>query len=595
MMDIYNLLKSQVTSIISEIYNVSIPIDDISIEQTNEDFTGDFTVIVFPLSKIVRRSPVEVASQLSEKLLERIPELESTEVIKGFLNLTMKKAFWLKIFKDIILGDAFIKFDKRNELFMVEFSSPNTNKPLHLGHIRNNLLGNSISQLLAFHGYQVIKNNLINDRGIHICKSMLAWIKFGNNETPASSGIKGDHLVGKYYVLFDQKYKEEIARLVDEGMEADKAANNSELMQETRLLLQKWEENDPEVKKVWQTMNNWAYEGFDITYDRMGIRFDKIYYESETYLKGKEIVKEGLEKGIFYSKEDGSIWVDLSNDGMDEKLLLRPDGTSVYITQDIGTAEIKYHDFKPDRSLYVVGDEQEYHFKVLKLILEKLGKPYAQGLYHLAYGMVDLPEGRMKSREGKVVDADDLMEEMHQSVKEFIKESGKWEESDDNEIDSISETIGIGALKFFILRTNARKRIIFNPEESIDLQGFTGPFVQYTYARIKSVLRKGLIDAHKQYDFSADVTLSRNEQELINKLYHFRVVLNQSMNELDPSLIAIYVFQLAKMFNQFYHDLPILKEENMNNKNFRISLSVRVAEIIRISLHLLGIEVSEKM
>ena len=594
-MDIYYLLKGQVASIINENYDLSIHSDDISIEQTNEDFTGDFTIIVFALSKIARHSPVEVANLLSEKLLERIPELESTEVIKGFLNLTMKKDFWLKIFKDIILSESFLLFDKRKEVIMVEFSSPNTNKPLHLGHIRNNLLGNSISQLLTFNGYEVIKNNLVNDRGIHICKSMLAWMKYGNNETPTSSGIKGDHLVGKYYVLFDQKYKEQVAQLISSGMEADKAADHAELMQETRQLLQKWEDNDPEVRKVWKTMNSWAYEGFDVTYRRMGISFDKVYYESDTYLKGKEIIKEGLEKGIFYSKDDGSIWVDLTNEGMDEKLLLRPDGTSVYITQDIGTAEIKYHDYKPDRSIYVVGDEQVYHFKVLKLILEKLGKPYADGLFHLAYGMVDLPEGKMKSREGKVVDADDLMEEMQQSVKEFIKESGRWEESDENEVENISEIVGQGALKFYILRTNARKRMVFNPEESIDLQGFTGPFVQYTYARIKSVMRKGMIDLADHFEFSDEINISRIEQELINKLYHFRLVLNQSKNELDPSLIAIYVYQLAKMYNQFYHDLPILKEEKLSLKNFRISLSVRVSEIIKICLQLLGIGVSEKM
>jgi arginyl-tRNA synthetase len=507
----------------------------------------------------------------------------------------MKDDFWLHIFKDFILTSGFLTYPDRNELIMVEFSSPNTNKPLHLGHIRNNLLGNSISEILLFQGYRVVKNNLINDRGIHICKSMLAWMKFGNNETPHTSGLKGDHLVGKYYVLFDQKYKEEIDSLIKGGLDRDTAENKSQLMKEVRELLQKWEEGDTEVRQVWQTMNNWAYEGFDVTYKRMGIGFDKIYHESDTYLKGKEMIKEGLEKGVFFKKEDQSVWIDLTNDGMDEKLLLRPDGTSVYITQDIGTAEIKYNDFKPDKSIYVVGDEQEYHFKVLKLILEKLGKPYSNSLYHLAYGMVDLPEGKMKSREGKVVDADDLMEEMYQSVMEYMTESGKWEDSDTDEIKRISEIIGIGALKFYILRTGAKKRMVFNPKESIDLQGFTGPFVQYTYARIMSVLRKGNLHSDGNYSFNSDIKISRIEQKIINKLFHLRMVADQSVSEIDPSFLTVYVYQLAKMYNQFYHEIPILKEENIQLRNFRISLSIRIAEIIKTCLKLLGIDVSEKM
>jgi arginyl-tRNA synthetase len=594
-MDIYSLLKEQVASILLEKYNVKIQLDDISIEQTNDDYKGDFTIIVFSLSKSAHKSPVELANMLSAELLKRNAGLESTEVVKGFLNLTFNQEYWLQFFRDVILNDSFLSFNKRKEIVMVEFSSPNTNKPLHLGHIRNNLLGNSISLILDFQGYSVIKNNLINDRGIHICKSMLAWMKYGNNETPASSGIKGDHLVGKYYVLFDQKYKEELDRLINKGMDAENAANNSELMQETRQLLQKWEDGDPDVKRIWQMMNNWAYEGFDVTYKRMGISFDKIYHESETYLKGKEIIKDGLAKGIFYSKDDGSVWVDLNNDGLDEKLLLRPDGTSVYMTQDIGTAEIKYQDFKPDRSLYIVGDEQEYHFKILKIILKKLLKPYADDLYHVSYGMVDLPEGKMKSREGKVVDADDLMEEMQQSVKDYLSESGKWEDQDTAGINTVSEIVGMGALKFYILKTKAKSRMVFNPKESIDLQGFTGPFVQYTYARIKSVLRKGNISSTDQIYFSDDILLNRIELDLINKLYHFRIVLNQSKEELDPSLIAIYVFQLAKMYNQFYHEYPILKEVDENLKSFRIRLSVRVADIIKISLTLLGIGLTEKM
>lgn len=594
-MDIYSLLKEQVASILLEKYNVNVQLDEISIEQTNDDYIGDFTIIVFSLSKLARRSPVEIANVLSVELLEKMPGLESTEVVKGFLNLTFKKEYWLHIFRDVIQPGSFLTFDKKNEVVMVEFSSPNTNKPLHLGHIRNNLLGNAVSQILSFQGYQVIKNNLINDRGIHICKSMLAWMKYADNETPASSGIKGDHLVGKYYVLFDQKYKEELAKLVHEGATEAEAANRSELMQQTRQLLQKWEDNDPEVKKLWQTMNSWAYEGFNDTYKRMGIGFDKIYYESNTYLKGKEIIQEGLEKDVFYSKDDRSVWIDLTNDGLDEKLLLRPDGTSVYITQDIGTAELKYQEFKAQRSIYVVGDEQEYHFKVLKLILQKLQKPYAQSLYHLSYGMVDLPEGKMKSREGKVVDADDLMEEMQHSVKLFLSESGKWDDQDISEINNVSEIVGMGALKFYILRTKAKTRMIFNPKDSIDLQGFTGPFVQYTYARIKSVMRKGNLVSDDSISFSDDIQLNRIELELINKLYHFRIVLNQSKEELDPSLIAMYVYQIAKLYNQFYHELPILKEENKNLKNFRILISQRVAEIIKLNLNLLGIGVSEKM
>lgn len=593
-MDINQSLKNATVEAFKEIFDAEIKENVIQIEETNPDFAGDLTIVIFPLLRYSRRSPEETANKVGDFIKEKLTEVESFAVVKGFLNLIIADVYWIKFLKNFDKNSIINKTTEPKKI-LVEYSSPNTNKPLHLGHIRNNLIGQSISKIMDVSGHKVIQANLINDRGIHICKSMYAWMKYGKNETPESTNTKGDHLIGKYYVLFETKYKEEVEKLKEKGFLKDEAEQQAESIKGAKKLLQEWERGDDKVIKVWKKLNNWTCEGFEKTYKRMGISFDKIYLESDTYLKGKEIVIEGLDKKLFFRKKDASVWCDLKDKGLDEKLLLRSDGTSVYITQDIGTAQIKYDDYKADKSVYIVGDEQIYHFDVLKLILQKLDMPYADTIFHLPYGMVDLPEGKMKSREGKVVDADDLMDEMTETAKNYIIDSGKVDDLAVDEIKKLSELIGLGALKFFILKTDIKKNITFNPKESIDFQGHTGPFVQYSYARIKSILRKAKISDSEKPDFNENVSLQEIEKSLLRKVHNLNKSISDAEKEFDPSVIANYVFQLAKMYNKFYHEIHILKEKDEELKNFRIQLSIAVSEVIKKMMSLLGIDVPEKM
>jgi arginyl-tRNA synthetase len=596
-MNLELILSDALKLSIQKLYGVTPSDDQIQISKTKREFVGDFTLVVFPLLKVSKKKPEDTAREIGEELKKVVPSIESFNVIKGFLNLQFSSALWCNVLNTVAQTvDYGIKGENSSgSVKMVEFSSPNTNKPLHLGHIRNNLLGYSISRILGANGHKVLKVNLVNDRGIHICKSMIAWQRFGNGETPETTGKKGDHLVGEYYVIFDREYKKQIEALKSKGISEEEAKVQAPLILEAQEMLRKWEAKDPEVYTLWQRMNGWVYEGFDITYKSLGIEFDKTYHESETYLLGKSIVIEGLEKGVFFKRPDGSVWIDLTSDGLDEKLLLRSDGTSVYMTQDLGTAVQRFSDYHLDDHIYVVGNEQEYHFQVLKLILRKLGYSWSGHLFHLSYGMVQLPEGKMKSREGTVVDADDLMEEMKSTAREMSQELGKLDELSAEEANDIVTMVGLGALKYFILKVDPRKNMTFNPKESIDFNGNTGPFIQYSYARIQSILRKAT-EANMPIPHSIpQVEMLEKERELVRIISMFPGVVSQSGDQLSPALIANYAYELAKEFNQFYHEFTILKETNDSVRNLRLLLSREVANIIRLSMWLLGINVPSRM
>ncbi|MFZ4523668.1 MAG: arginine--tRNA ligase [Bacteroidales bacterium] len=583
---------------ISELYGAEVALGSIGLEKTKKEIAGDFTIVVFPWLKISRKSPEATATDIGTFLLQHMPEIATFNVIKGFLNLVLSDQFWMNFLVTNAAQPDFGFQQARNESPVVlEYSSPNTNKPLHLGHIRNNLLGFSLSEILKANGHKVLKVNLVNDRGIHICKSMLAYMKWGNNETPDSASAKGDHLIGKYYVLFNTKYLEEVNRLKESGLAKEEAEQQAPLMQEAREILMKWEEHDADTVALWKLMNGWAYDGFEVTYRRLGVDFDHIYYESETYLLGKNIVMDGLARGVLIRKEDGSIWADLREEGLDEKLLLRADGTSVYMTQDLGTAQLRYDDYHPSTMIYVVGNEQNYHFDVLAKVLAKLGKDYSAHINHLSYGMVELPEGKMKSREGTVVDADDLMDEMFFTAEETTRELGKANELTDVAAAELFNTIGLGALKYFILKVDPRKNMTFDPKESIDFNGNTGPFIQYTYARIQSLLARTTAAGynHDHEEMLIQTTLLPLEKDTIKRLYIFREAVQTAGEELSPAIIANYVYDLAKGFNQFYQELPVLKEIDRDKILLRIRISDFTGRVIKKSMKLLGIEVPERM
>ena len=606
-MNIEEKLTTSIISAIKTLYGQDVPGKMVQLQKTKKEFEGHLTLVVFPFLKMSKKGPEQTAQEIGGYLKEHAPELVSAyNAVKGFLNLTIASDCWIELLNSIQAAPEYgiEKATENSPLVMIEYSSPNTNKPLHLGHVRNNLLGNALANVMAANGNKVVKTNIVNDRGIHICKSMLAWLKYGNGETPESSGKKGDHLIGDYYVAFDKHYKAEVKELTAqyqaEGLNEEeakaKAEANSPLMLEAREMLRKWEANDPEIRALWKKMNDWVYAGFDETYKMMGVSFDKIYYESNTYLEGKEKVMEGLEKGFFYKKEDGSVWADLTAEGLDHKLLLRGDGTSVYMTQDIGTAKLRFADYPINKMIYVVGNEQNYHFQVLSILLDKLGFEWGKSLVHFSYGMVELPEGKMKSREGTVVDADDLMEEMIATAKETSQELGKLDGLTQEEADDIARIVGLGALKYFILKVDARKNMTFNPKESIDFNGNTGPFIQYTYARIQSVLRKaaesGIVVPGQ---IPAGIELSEKEEGLIQMVADFAAVVKQAGEDYSPSIIANYTYDLVKEYNQFYHDYSILREENEAVKVFRIALSANVAKVVRLGMNLLGIEVPSRM
>lgn len=593
MMTIENTIVSGIQKAVSALYKTEIKSDSIVIQETRKEFEGQITAVTFPFTRASKKTPEQTGIEIGEYLQERIQEITSFNVIKGFLNLCISDTYWKNQLLNTILNPAFGQFPANGKKVMVEYSSPNTNKPLHLGHVRNNLLGFSVAEILSASGYEVIKANLVNDRGIHICKSMLAWQLFGNAETPTSTGLKGDHLVGKYYVIFDQEYKKQIKQLVSEGQTEEEAKKNAPIIKQAQEMLLKWEAADDEVISLWKKMNAWVYAGFEETYKMLGVDFAKYYYESDTYLLGKNIIDEGLESGVFFKKEDGSVWIDLTAEGLDQKLVLRADGTSVYITQDLGTAQLKYDDFKMDQSIYVVGNEQDYHFKVLFLILQKLGKTWADGLYHLSYGMVDLPSGKMKSREGTVVDADELMDDMIRTAQERTEELGKVDGFSEAEKADLYNMIGLGALKFFLLKVEPKKRLLFDPNESIDFQGHTGPFIQYTHARICSVLSKAAYQGIESADYGKD--LSSLERDLILSLAKYPDVIMVAAREHSPAHIANYIFELAKLFNKFYHEESILKAEDLDVKNFRLDLSAATASTINKGMKLLGIRVPDRM
>ena len=597
-MKIEDKLVASVISGLKALYGQDVPAAQVQLQKTKKEFEAHLTLVVFPFLRMSKKGPEQTAQEIGEYLKANEPAVAAFNVIKGFLNLTIASAAWIELLNEIHADAQYgiVSADENAPLVMIEYSSPNTNKPLHLGHVRNNLLGNALANIVMANGNKVVKTNIVNDRGIHICKSMLAWQKYGNGETPESSGKKGDHLVGDYYVAFDKHYKAEVAELMEKGMTKEEAEAVSPLMNEAREMLVKWEAGDPEVRALWQMMNNWVYEGFDETYRKMGVGFDKIYYESNTYLEGKEKVMEGLEKGFFFKKEDGSVWADLTAEGLDHKLLLRGDGTSVYMTQDIGTAKLRFADYSINKMIYVVGNEQNYHFQVLSILLDKLGFEWGKSLVHFSYGMVELPEGKMKSREGTVVDADDLMAEMIATAKETSQELGKLDGLTQEEADDIARIVGLGALKYFILKVDARKNMTFNPKESIDFNGNTGPFIQYTYARIQSVLRKaaeaGIVIPQV---LPANIELSEKEEGLIQMVADFAAVVRQAGEDYSPSGIANYVYDLVKEYNQFYHDFSILREENEDVKLFRVALSANIAKVVRLGMGLLGIEVPDRM
>ena len=592
-MNIEALISKAAGEAVKALYGMDATEKMLQLQKTRSEFEGNLTLVVFPFVKAAKKSPEQTAQEIGEYLQANCAAVEKFNVVKGFLNLSVGDGAWLQLLETIDKDEQFgmKQANENSPLVMIEYSSPNTNKPLHLGHVRNNLLGWSLAKIMEANGNKVVKTNIVNDRGIHICKSMLAWLKYGNGETPETSGKKGDHLIGDYYVAFDKHYREEVKELVAQGMDEEKAKQEAPLIKEAHDMLVKWENNDPEVRALWEKMNNWVYAGFDETYKKMGVSFDKIYYESQTYLKGKAKVEEGLAKGLFERHEDNSVWADLTNEGLDQKLLLRSDGTSVYMTQDIGTAEMRFQDFPIDKMIYVVGNEQNYHFQVLSILLDRLGFKWGKELTHFSYGMVELPNGKMKSREGTVVDADDLMALMVEDAYKTSMELGKFDDMTEEERREIARVVGMGALKYFILKVDARKNMLFNPEESIDFNGNTGPFIQYTYARIRSILRKaeGLKPA------AAQVALAEKEVELVQKMNEFGAAVEQAGKDYSPSGIANYCYELTKVFNQFYHDYSILNEPDEQKKAVRLMLAKNVAKIIKNGMSLLGIEVPERM
>lgn len=596
-MNIEHFLSSSISPVINELFGLTTTSDDIILQKTKKEFKGDYTLVTFPYIKAAKATPEKTGELIGEQLTKNNPSITQFNVVKGFLNFSLSNDFWLAEFKSIS-GDSNYGIKPANssgKQIMLEYSSPNTNKPLHLGHVRNNLLGYSVATIMKTQGHEVIKVNLVNDRGIHICKSMIAWKLFGNGETPQSSGLKGDHLVGKYYVEFDKAYKKEIQTLVDNGIPKEEAEKKAPIMLQTQEMLLKWEASDPDTIALWKMMNGWVYEGFAVSYKKLGVDFDKMYYESNTYLLGKEVVQEGLEKNIFYKKENGSVCIDLTNEGLDEKVVLRSDGTSVYITQDLGTAIERFKEFpKISQMIYTVGNEQDYHFKVLFKILGKLGYDWANECYHLSYGMVELPEGKMKSREGTVVDADDLMDGMVETARETTEASGKVSEFSNEEKEQLFSTIGMGALKYFILKVDPKKKMLFDPKESIDLHGNTGPFIQYAHARIKSILRD-YDESIEAITISDAITLHEKEKELIKLQYDFPKILSESAATYNPAVVANYIYELAKLFNQFYNECSVLKEGNVEIKKFRIKLIETTANIIKNGMACLGIDVPERM
>lgn len=591
-MELTQQIRKEVSKAILTVYNKTIPEDELQVNETKAEFDGQYTLVTFSLAKTIGGRPDEIAEKIGQCLTDQSPQITDYNVIKGFLNLSLADGDCIRFLKEAFKSASYGQAPSVEEKIMVEYSSPNTNKPLHFGHLRNNFLGYAVSEIWKAYGRKVVKANLVNDRGIHICKSMLAWKEYANGETPESSGIKGDHLVGKYYVKFNSVYKEQIKDLVDGGMETKVAEREAAIFKEAQEMLRQWEAGDEETVALWKKMNAWVYAGFDKTYERLGIDFDRVYYESEVYLSGKEKVQQGLKDGIFFQKEDNSIWVDLESDGMDQKILLRSDGTSVYMTQDIGTAELKYADEKMDRSVYVVGDEQNYHFKVLKLVMQKMGRAYADGMYHLSYGMVELPSGKMKSREGTVVDADDMIDEMLQIAEEQTNALGKVDGYSAEELEKLYNTIGLGALKFYLLRVDPKKKMIFNPEESIDFHGFTGPFVQYTHARLCSILRKSDTDLSQNQEEEA---LHLDEKEMIVKLEKFPKVIEEAALNFSPSIICNYAFNLAKAMNSFLSAHSILQAESEAKKVLRLQLAQFTANTLSKSLELLGIDAPERM
>ena len=592
-MNIETLISQAAGEAVKALYGMEANEKMLQLQKTRSEFEGNLTLVVFPFVKAAKKSPEQTAQEIGQYLVDNCSAVEKFNVVKGFLNLSIGEGAWLQLLQAMDQDDRFgmKAANEDSPLVMIEYSSPNTNKPLHLGHVRNNLLGWSLAQIMEANGNKVVKTNIVNDRGIHICKSMLAWLKYGNGETPESSGKKGDHLIGDYYVAFDKHYREEVKELMAQGMDEEKAKQEAPLIKEAHEMLVKWENNDPEVRALWEKMNNWVYAGFDETYKKMGVGFDKIYYESQTYLKGKAKVEEGLAKGLFERHEDNSVWADLTNEGLDQKLLLRSDGTSVYMTQDIGTAEMRFQDYPIDKMIYVVGNEQNYHFQVLSILLDRLGFKWGKELVHFSYGMVELPNGKMKSREGTVVDADDLMALMVEDAYKTSMELGKFDDMTEEERREIARIVGMGALKYFILKVDARKNMLFNPEESIDFNGNTGPFIQYTYARIRSILRK----APSMTSPASSTSLADKEIELIQKMSEFGAAVEQAGKDYSPSGIANYCYELTKVFNQFYHDFSILNEPDGQKKAVRLMLAKNVAKIIKNGMGLLGIEVPERM
>lgn len=588
---IENTLKNNIQIALQTLFQTQ---DEVVLQPTRKEFEGSYTYVIFPLVKSLKKNPVEIGEAIGNYLVENTNEVTGYNVVKGFLNIVLAPTVWLDIFNQQLATSA-LPAEPNGQSVMVEFSSPNTNKPLHLGHLRNDFLGESVAHILKADGYHVVKTCLVNDRGIHICKSMIAYERFGNGETPESSGMKGDHLAGKYYVEFDKAYKKEIEALVASGMSEDEAKKEAPLMKAAQEMLIKWEEGDPKTMDLWRKMNGWVFDGFNKTYKKIGVSFDKTYYESNTYLLGKDIVEEGLQTGVFYKKEDGSVWIDLTDEGLDHKLVLRKDGTSVYITQDLGTTDLKFNDFKNDKSIWVVGNEQDYHFKVLFSIMKKLGRSYADGCYHLSYGMVDLPSGKMKSREGTVVDADDLVAEMISEAKREATERGKIDEFSEEEKEKLFEMVGLGALKYFLLKVEPKKRMLFNPQESIDFQGNTGPFIQYTHARIKSILRKAAEQGVEVPTEISNISLHSSETDLIFQLSDYKAIIKKAAEEYAPSVVANYTYDLAKTFSSFYAELSVMNEPDEQQRAFRLALIQEVAATLKKSMGLLGIEVPERM
>lgn len=605
-MKIEQQLNNAVIEAVKALYGQDITPEQVTLQKTKKEFEGHLTLVVFPFLRMSRKKPEDTATEIGQWIQNHTELIASFNVVKGFLNLVIAPAQWVALLDDINANSNYgiTKPNADSPLVMIEYSSPNTNKPLHLGHVRNNLLGWALANVVEANGNRVVKTNIVNDRGIHICKSMLAWLKYGNGETPETSGKKGDHLIGDYYVAFDKHYRAEVkvlqAQYEAEGLGADEAKEKAEkeapLIKEAHAMLVKWEAGDPEVRALWRKMNEWVYAGFDETYKALGVGFDKIYYESDTYLVGKQAVEEGLKKGLFFRKEDGSVWADLTKDGLDEKLLLRADGTSVYMTQDIGTAKLRFQDFPIDKMIYVVGNEQNYHFQVLSILLDRLGFEWGKSLVHFSYGMVELPNGKMKSREGTVVDADDLVAGMISQARQTVDEAGKFDDMTEEEKDEVARIVGMGALKYFLLKVDARKNMLFNPEESIDFNGNTGPFIQYTYARIRSILRKAADAGIKvPAQLPADVELSTKEEEIVQHIADFAAVVRQAGTEYQPAAVANYCYDLVKEYNQFYHDFSILREEDKKKQTFRLTLSANVAKVIRLGMGLLGIEMPERM